>query len=56
MTDADPFADYGETESTIIRPSPGGRRAAERMRAGQPAAAPLARLPSINPLVTEASP
>ena len=56
MTDADPFADYGETETTIIRPSPGGKRAAERLRAAQPAAAPLARQPSINPLVTEASP
>lgn len=56
MTEADPFADYNETESTIIRPSPGGRRAAERLRAAQPAAAPLARQPGINPLVTEASP
>lgn len=56
MTDADPFADHGETEATIIRPSPGGRRAAERLRAVQPTAAPLARQPSINPLVTEASP
>lgn len=56
MSDADPFADYGETETTIIRPSPGGRRAAERLRATQPAVAPLPRQPGINSLVTEASP
>ncbi len=56
MSGADPFADYGDTESTIVRPSPGGRRAAERMRAAQPATPPLPRHPGINPLVTEASP
>lgn len=56
MSDADPFADYGETETTIIRPSPGGRRAAERLRATQPSTASLPRQPGINPLVTEASP
>ena len=56
MSSDDPFADHGETESTVIRPSPGGRRAAERMRSAQPSAPPMVRLPSINPLVTEASP
>ncbi|MEZ5666438.1 MAG: type IVB secretion system protein IcmH/DotU [Alphaproteobacteria bacterium] len=56
MSSDDPFADHGETESTVIRPSPGGRRAAERLRAAQPTAPPLARMPGINPLVTEASP
>ena len=44
MSDKDPFAEPDDTDKTVIRPNPGGRRTAGAQQ--QPAAAPAAAIPA----------
>ena len=41
MSDDDPFAEPDDTDRTVIRPNPGGRRSATPMQVPPPAAAPV---------------
>src|ERR1700733_9454786 len=66
MTIDDPFAEPDDSERTVIRPNPGGRRPAEATPAAMPFAPPpgietgkpleLPPLKGLNPLVNAATP